>query len=249
MNESTKAVSTLVLIVSAPTAAIAWVIDRPDVITWSLRLGCLAAAILSLGVILRPYFRSDLVHDYLRDRARTYFNRDGFGFTVFVTSIDGIARMDLYFLNQYDKPCVGRVALRPARGFFLTRANVETIAYEIDCAPAAFGFARLAIPIPEKLQGKRQAFEVGASVHYPEGKGKRLRFHDGLFLRANTNFGNAFGTALTVAGLFAGKIVISRPATITVDLPTGVAEEIRNRLAPEVRTLWRLGDPQPESVA
>ena len=136
--------------------------------------------------------------------------------------------MEVYFQNQYDKPCIGRIALRPARGFFLARANIETITYEIECAPASFGFARVAMPIPEKLQGKRQSFEAGASVHYPDGKGQQLRFFDGVYLRANTNFGNAFATALTVAGAATGMIVLTSPATANVDLPARVAEEIPN---------------------
>lgn len=249
MNESIKAVAAVVMIVCAVGAAIAWTTGRPDVTTWGFRIGGPVLVVLCLAVILMPYFRKDLAHDYLRDRARTYFNRDGFGFAASATAVDGTAYMDLYFQNQYDKPCVGRVALRPARGFFLTRAKIDTILYEIQCAPGAFGFARLAVPVPEDLQGKRQSFEVGASVDYPDGKGNRLRFHDGLFLRANTNFGDAFTTALTVAGLFTGSIVISTPATVKVDLPANVATEIPVKLAPEVNTLWRLGDPPLDSVA
>lgn len=76
-----------------------------------------------------------------------------------------------------------------------------------------------------------------------------MRFHDGVFLRSNTNFGNSFGTALTIAGAATGSLVLSKPATTTIDLPVGVAEDIPDDLPPEITTLWRLGEPSLERVA
>jgi hypothetical protein len=151
MGESTKAICAVMLIVGAIASAIAWTADQPDAVTWSFRIGGPTLALLALGLILKLHFRADLAHDYLRDRAGTYFNRDGFCFAFVATAADGIAYMDAYFQNQRDKPCVGRIALRPARGFLMGRTKIETITYEIECAPAAFGYARIAIPIPEKL--------------------------------------------------------------------------------------------------
>ncbi len=71
---------------------------------------------------------------------------------------------------------------------------------------------------------------------------------DGLFLRSNTNFGNSFGTALAVAGAATGSIALSKPAVAKVAMPIGVAEHIRDDLAPEIKTLWQLGDPPIEIV-
>ncbi len=246
MREFIKVICVLVFMAGAPVAAIAWFTGRPDATTWGLRIGGPILAILALGAFLKVHFRADRAHDYLRDHAGTYFNRDGFGFAFTATAVDGIAYMVVHFQNQHDQPCLGRIAMRPARGFFLNRAGIETITYEIPCAPAAFGFARLAIPIPEKLQGKRQSFEVGASVHYPDGKGRQLRFYEGKFLRANADFGDSFRTALAVAGAAMGSIVsvaLWKPVTAKVNLPVSVAEEIPDDLAPEIKTLWRLGDP------
>ncbi len=249
MGESTKAVCALLMIVGVIAATLAWPMDRPDATTWGFRIGGPIVAILALGVILKLHFRGDLEHDYLRPLTGTYFNRDGFCFAFVVTAIDGIAFMDAYFQTQYDRPSLGRIAMRPARGFFMTRAKIDFISFEIECPPGGFGFARIAIPIPEKLQGKRQSFEVGASVRYPEGKGRRIRFHDGVFLHSNTNFGNSFGTALTVAGAATGSIVLSNPATATIDLPIGVTEGVPDYLVSETKTLWQLGDPALKNVA
>ncbi len=242
MSEFIKVVCVLILMIGSVAGAMSWLMD-PDPIQWALRIGGPIAAVLAFGLFLKIHFRADLAHDYLHDHARNYFNRDGFCFAFTAIEVDGIAYLEAHFQNQRDKPCVGRIALRPARGFFLTRAKFDTITFEIECAPAAFGYARLAIPVPEKLQGKRQSFEVGASVEYPEGKGRQLRFRDGVFLRANSNFGNAFHTALTVAGAATGMLVLSSPATAKIDLPSDVAEVLEDNLEPEIETLWQLGDP------
>ena len=249
MGESTKSVCALLMIAGIIAAALAWTADRPDATTWGFRIGGPVTAILALGLILKLHFRADLERDYLRPLTGTYFNRDGFCFAFVVTPIDGVAFMDAYFQTQHDKPSLGRIALRPARGFFMTRAKIDAITFEIECPPAGFGFARIAIPIPEKLQGNKQSFEVGASVQYPDGKGRRIRFHDGVFLRSNTNFGDSFGTALTVAGAATGSIILSKPASATIDLPVGVAEDIPDNLSPEIKILWPLGEPELDNVA
>ena len=176
MGESTKSVCALLMIVGSIAAALSWTVVRPDATTWGFRVGGPITAALALGLILKLHFRTDLECDYLRAVTGNFFNRDGFCFTFVATAINGAAYMDAYFQNQYDKPCVGRIALRPARGFFMNRARIEPISYEIECPPAGFGLARIAISIPEELQGKKQSFEVGASVSYPDGKGTRLSF-------------------------------------------------------------------------
>jgi len=249
MGESTKSVCALLMIVGIIAAVFAWMADRPDATTWGFRIGAPITALLALGLILKLHFRPDLEPDYLRSLTGTYFNRDGFCFAFVVTPIDGIAFMHAYFQTQYDTPCVGRIALRPARGFFMSRASIDAITFEVECPPSGFGFARIAIPLPVKVQGKRQSFEVGASAQYPDGKGRRIRFHDGVFLRSNTNFGNSFGIALTIAGAATGSIVLSKPATATVALPAGVAEDIPHGLTPETRVLWQRGDPPLDNVA
>jgi len=235
--------------VSFFVSAITWASDRPDGATWACRLGGAAAAMLALVAFLTMHFRADLVHDYLRDVDPNYFNRDGFCFAPCVATVNGIAYLLIYFQNQRDRPCIARIALRPARGFFMNRAPIQTIIYQVECEPAAFGVARISLPIPRPLQGKRQSFDVGASVRYPAGKGKQLRFRDGIIIRSDANFEDSFGEAIAVAGFIAGHIVLQKPPTARILLPANVAEDLPGEPVSDVRTLWRLEDPSLERTA
>jgi hypothetical protein len=243
MGESVKALLSLVLIIAGIAAALAWFADRPDAMTWGFRVGAPLVALLALGAILKLQFRRDHAPDYLRALTGTYFNRGGFAFSIDVVEQEGIAFAEAWFQNQHERPCVGRIALRPARGFWLNRSNIEAITYEIECAPGAFGVARLALPLPQELQGKTQKFEVGASAKFPQGRGRRLRFHDGIFLRTDSKFGDGFSTALAAAGAMTGTLYLAKPATITLELPLAVRVLIPNPPPPETRTIWKLGDP------
>jgi hypothetical protein len=246
MRELLKVFCVVVLLFGIPAAAVAWWdndLDWPRPVLYLVRYACPPLCVVAIGLFLKIHFRPDLAPDYLSPRVGSYFNRDGFCFGILPTVVNGVCVFEIYFQNQYEHHCVGRVALRPARGFFLSRANVDSIVVQVSCEPAAFGIARVAVALPAAIQGRRQSFEVGASVEYPDGKGRRLRFGDGLTLRANSNFGNAFGTALSVAGALTGQIVYMSPATVSLDLPQGVATEVFDPARfRSVRTLWRLGD-------
>lgn len=247
MREFIKVLCVVVLLFGAPATAVAWVdddLDWPRPILYFFRYASPVLCVLAIGIFLKIHFRADEVPDYLGPCVGTYFNRDGFCFGMLPVVVDGVCVFEVYFQNQHENRCVGRVALRPAKGFFLGRVKMDWIVVEIHCEPAAFGVARVAVAIPATLQGRRQAFEVGASAEYPEGKGRRLRFGDGVTLRTNINFGNAFATGLMVAGALTGQIVYTSPATATIDLPEGVAEDVGQgaRLV-TLDTLWKLGNP------
>ncbi len=243
MVESIKSVCSLVFIVAAIATFFLWIKERPDQATWIARVVAPIVGLAAIGLLLKLHFRPDLAPDYLKALSGTYFNRDGFAFALSANPVDGVCMLTAHFMNQYDRPCTGCIAVRPGKGFWLNRAEIPTLTYQIPCDPGAFGVARIAIPVPLNLQGKAQRFEVGASVKYPSGKGKRLRFHDGLFLRTNANFGNAFGTALAVAGALTFTVVISKPAECKILLPTGVAESLPDDMPSQVKTIWQLGDP------
>jgi hypothetical protein len=248
MGESGKAVCALVLFIGIIATITAWLLDKPGSVMWGVRIGAPIASGLAVGLLLKAHNRADLAPDFLRKIGGNYFNRGGFCFACNAVSIDGICYLVAYFQNQYDQPCKGRIALRPVRGFFMRRPKIEMVTFEIDCEPGAFGFARIPVPLSKEFHGKRQSFEVGASVDYPQGKGRKLRFQDGIILRADSDFGNKFATAVAMAGVLTGHIMLTRPATAKFALPANVAEVIPPNMNPEMETLWRLGDPELENV-
>jgi hypothetical protein len=241
MSESIKAACAVVLVVSAFTAVMVWTEDRPDALTWSLRIGCIVLPILALSLFLALHFRYDVAPDFLRQLRGDYFNRDGFCFAFGTGISNGMAFIDAYYQNQYAGPCLGQIALRTAKGFFLNRAKIETIVFGIECEPAAFGAVRMPIPVPHALQGKHQSFEVGASVFYPEGKGQRLRFFHGIPLDTNTDFRGPFSKGVVIFAAVTGHFILSKPATVKIALPANVPDELPSDAAPMFNTLWRLG--------
>jgi hypothetical protein len=243
MSQSIKSVCALIIIVGVIVGVTTWMLDRPDTTMWALRIGCPLAVAASVGVIFKLNTRTALADDYLLSFAGTYFNCNGFCFALMAKAINGVAYLEAYFENQYDRPSIGKIAIRPARGFWMNRADIPTITYRMECGPAEFGVTRIPLPIPQALQGAAQTFEVGATVEYPDGKGRRLRFFDGVFLRPNDGFGDSFHTALTIVGAATGTIVLSRPASVRITLPTGVAQQVPPESSPIHETLWRLRDP------
>jgi hypothetical protein len=252
MVEFAKGVCCLVVMAGVGAGLLSWFHDRPDSTIWLLRLGSPLLAIVGLLIVIKLQFRKDTAPDYLRqllgwrlDQGQ-FFDRGGFCFGFRTTSKDGHCELNAYFQNRHERPCRGQIALRPARNFFLNRNKFDAICIDVECGAGAFGFATLPIPIPAAFQGKRQQFEVGASVKYPHGRGRKLRHSEGMVLRTNSKFANTFGSVLTVAGALGGSVVISSPAKVTLDLPFSVAEKLPDGLEPAVRTLWTLGDPPLE---
>jgi len=242
MGESFKAACGLLIIVCLFACALSWVDDQPNLATWLFRIGSVVVAAGAVAVLLALHYRSDKAPDYLYQIVGNYFNRGGFCFTCQATAIKGCCYLQVYFQNQYDQPCLGRIALQPARGFF-GRSKIETVTVDVACEASAFGVAKLPIPIAAKFQGRNQAFEVGAAVEYPHGRGRRVRYRDGIFLRANADFADAFGTALAIGSILTGSVTLSKPATVTLCLPSNVAENAVQPAEVEVVTLWKLGDP------
>lgn len=243
MREFIKVLCVVVLMVGLPGAAVAWSGDAPDLATWIWRVAAPIATFFALTIFLMIHFRPDAAKDFLGEKVGSrFFNRDGFCFALAVTERDGYAHLVVDFQNQFERACVGRVALRPARGFWMTRAQMDWIMLEIACPPAGFGVAMLPIAIPLELQGSRQSFDVGASAIYPEGKGKQLRFRDGIVIRSSAQFQNPMGDGLFIAGMATGQLVLSEPAKVTLDLPSGVETELPKALPLDLKVLWRLGD-------
>lgn len=242
MNEFLKATCIVILLFGAPTAAVVWADDRPTETTWVIRVVASCLSVGALALFLKLHFRHDKATDFLRRQVGGYFDRGGFCFAITPAVVDDVLHLQAWFQNRFERPCQGKIALRPERGFFMNRPDIAGIVFDIDCGPGAFGVTSLPQPVSRELQGKRQGFEVGASVEYPEGRGQQLRFANGVAIRENTEFVDTVGDLMTTAGLLTGTLILHKGARIKFALPVGVREEIEERPQPTVKTLWRLGD-------
>lgn len=228
MGKSLKAILQLTSIVSCIVALWVWFIpDRPDLTTWAFRIAMPVVFLLSAVVLFREARRKEILSDLLLSQARNYFERDGICFAFVPIAIQGISWMQIYFQNRYQKPCTARVILQPPREYFLGKQKpLSGIDVDLECDGAAFGVSRVPWPIPLRLQGKKAKFEVAANASYPAGRGKLVRFRDGV--RAG-GVGSVGGDALRAAAkgglLLVGAIWISRPASLKMVLPSGVGEE------------------------
>jgi hypothetical protein len=243
MREFAKVMCVVVIMICGVWTALAWGDDHPTSLTKALRYILPAVCAFALIGFLAIHFRMDEAPDYLYQLGGTYFDRDGFCFLFDSIEEDGVCFIRAVFQNRRDTPCVGRIALRPAKDFIST-AKIEAIGFEIECLPAAFGVAKVPVPLARAYQGKKQRFEVGASVEHPNDKGRTLRFRNGLTLRHNTDFKSKVITGFMVVGALAGSIVWYKPGRMAVTLPEGVSESVPPGVRPEVKTLWKLGDPE-----
>jgi hypothetical protein len=224
-----------------------------------MRIGSIGAIAASAAIIGLLSLRRDEAPDYLYLVNRKYFSRNGFCFALAVEKRDRLCLLCVYYQNQHENPCQAFVAFR--RVLDLERELDEPIVIEIDCPPAGFGVVRVPFPVPETLQGLKRNFQVGATVNYPEGKGKRLLKRDGLLLRTNADFTNRLNDFVQ-AGMFVHAPVTHALSSskrqpissmlASVTFPTQVASsrlEVEKMLKdPEHKTIWKLGDPVPKTA-
>lgn len=243
MAEILKWLCALILITAAIVTPFAWYADQPDQTVWILRIGAPLVGTVALAILIAIYSRADVVPDYLHQTTGSYFNRGGFCFSMVPAVVDEVCVFQAFFQNQYERPCVGRIILRP---YFTSGISLPELLFDVICEEGAFGVVTLPVGLPHEVQGCKATYRVGASVKYPDGRGKRLRFRDGLSLREDAKFRDRLGTTLTVLGALVGHIVISTPAKITVMLPEDVVEVLLTTPVAERQLLWKLGDPPLE---
>lgn len=205
-GESYKAVCAFLMIFSVPVGILAWYTDRPGAVAWSFRIGSIVVCVLFGGLLFRAMARRDKATDHLRALVGNYFNRDGFCFAFVPIQTNEGTFMKVLYQNQFEKPCRAVVTLRAARGFWLRRPDIQDVRAMIDCEGGGFGSELTDFEVPRRYQGKRRSFEAGATVVYPDGRGRRLRFFDGIHLRKDAHFQSrreqAFRIFLALSGAY-----------------------------------------------
>jgi hypothetical protein len=245
MRESIKAVCVVTFMVAAVVAALAWFEDRPNEKTWLIRGTSSVVAMASIAGFLIIHLKKDKVPDLLGQQFSSYFERNGLCFVLSPVAINGVCLWRLFFQNRFERECTGRVAIRPVQ--FVGRAE-KLAEFDFDCPGGAYGVVTTPVGLPVTLQGKIVKFDIGADVEYPHGKGKMLRFRDGMLLRSNSDFIDTFARTTTVLGLLGGMIIWHRPARLRVTLPSDVAIALRRDQRPTSEVLWEPGETLLELV-
>jgi hypothetical protein len=241
MGQSLKAIVQLSSVVFFMAAFSFWAIpEHPDEIVWVFRFVMPVATALVLWILIRDMRRKETLPDKLREIAADYFERNGFCFAFAPTVDKGVCWMNLFFQNRYQNSCTARVILQQSKSLFRTsRLPLPAIDMDIKCESAAFGVVRIPWPIPAQAQGETVKCDVACDTSYPGGRGKLLRFREGM--RAGAAGGGAARAAVTGGLLLVGVISISRPAAVSIKLPVDVMDKLPPSLDMQAEILWRPG--------
>lgn len=205
----------------------------------------IAVAVLVLAAALAGLIhlqsRRGELPDFLRQLPRGQLvDANGLHFRLRVTvpRVDRQAHLELWYQNRHERPAEVRVAVQPVRESFRSAPELPSVTLCFDCGPAAVGRVRLPLAIPESLAGRRVQVGMGASVVFPQGKGRSLRFAIGLGLPSP-----AFRRlAETAVGLRPGRLGIPVARVGRLALPKGALPYTLTVPQPERVELWQLGD-------
>jgi len=243
VREFIRVTCVVVMMIATFLGGVAWVDEQPGPWNPYLRYGGPVLAVAAVTWFVFDSLRRDRAPDFLAERFPTFFESNGLGFVFLAREDDGILRIDVYFQNRYERACRAILALRPASGWFGRRPLFPPMIIEVDCPGGAFGKTSRPFGVPHDAAGGPIAFDVGARVGYPQGKGRILRYRDGITVRLNDKFRSGFISTLRVLAFLGGGLLFSRPARTTLVIPYGVDED--GPFVEEQRTeiRWQPGDP------
>jgi hypothetical protein len=173
--------------------------------------------------------RRDRAPDLLRSVTPKPFECGGLCFLPTVESIEGATCLTVWFQNRYSKPCIPTIRLHAPD----ERWQLENIEFAAD--GAEFGVFRRAINIPDYLLGRKITFEITGKNHFPDGRGRMVRFRDGLVVG---QLSQKALNVITVAAAATGHIHVARTARVELEFPSEsrTIDEIEHPDA--IETLW-----------
>jgi hypothetical protein len=243
MGESIKAILSLIVLIAIFGSWYAWTIGRKDFPRdiGTIRLTLAAVGITSLSLLIWAVYRRDKLPDHLRAITRRRFDCGGLAFAPVTDVRDGTLFLDIYFQNSFQRPCVTRLLIRPAVQNLGVRrpADVPPIELTIECDGGAFGVASVPFPVPHLRLGQKLRFNVGGVTRFPDGRGKRLRFREGVTVRPPTGLADAL---VTGASLLTGHLHYRKDAAFVIRLPLDVRRDSSPDPTATCQILWR---PQP----
>ncbi len=251
MSKDQILILSVVMMFSALLGFMAWVTFTGNLtplgfaMMWTFRILGPLGFIGSAALYFKLKYRRDLAPDYLGSICTPYFGQNGLCFAFIPTTDNGNTCLDTYFMSQFDQPSKATIVLRPApKGLLQKRADIPPSVVPIECPPGGFGCVRVPFPFPTNLQSQTQRLEIGATVKYPSGKGRRIRFQAaGLVVETDSEFGGKL-TNGRFADFLAAILPLSTPPYVEFPLPSGNSASQPESAQPESQIYWQLGEPK-----
>jgi hypothetical protein len=175
-----------------------------------------------------------LVPDFLAHCSRTFFERDGFCFTISLDREDGAAMFTIMFQNRYTGRSIARVALRPSG------SSLAVSSPPIKCGPAGFGVIKFPVAIPARHEGKAAIFQLAAQVDYPQGKGREVRFLTGRSVPNSLSCNDRPGIINALPRFVAERIFGHAFRTVRLKLPNDVVDYVPEEATGHAEELWSM---------
>lgn len=190
-----------------------------------------------VGMVRLERREKDEAPEFLEPMVGSFFERDGFCFAPVISEEEGQAKCTLFYQNRYLNRSEATVALHP-------KAKMPSLMFRVSCGPAEYGAVTLPIGIPVEAQGKVVKCSVGASVEYPDGRGKTVRFTTGHEAGAFNSLGGGLPAGLAVVA--AMSLTFVKAATTKLTMPSNVNPTVPPEVTPSRETFWEWGDPTEE---
>ena len=163
------------------TAISVWSTEPPTQGIWVTRIAAPTVAITLAGLLFWNSTRREILPDLLAANTRSYFERDGFCFSITLAPSNGICWLQIYFQNRYANACQARVVLQPPyKSLSFSKLELAPVDVTIECEGASYGVSNIPWPILTSMQGRTVSLEVTAQTTYPGGRGKLMRLREGI---------------------------------------------------------------------
>lgn len=113
----------------------------------------------------------------------------------------------------------------------------------------SFGRTVLPIPVANEVQGSIQELDIIAGVKYPNGHGETLHYEvASVSLGNRVSFSTPFLNTLSAVALLSGTIITHKHASVKLQFPSGVAEQLPWQPHPRTEIFWTWDPSAQEKI-
>jgi len=192
--------------------------------------------VIPIPVLIWANKRSEKAPEFLWRLGVTPFERDGFCFLIVPEKYEGKPCLTIHYQNQYAGRCEATVGIGTTWTLFSKYPNIKGFTVGFRVGPGEYGFATFTLPLPPNIKGKTVSLDVSASVKYPDGRGKLLRFRNGLQVgAADVSF---WKEGLQALGAAAGSLIVTQPARIKLSMPFDGDSAVTEATQVRSQSIW-----------